>query len=399
MRSTNTSARILVASGITAVVLLFQAGAQTEPSPVTIGEAGSISSQILGESRRLFVSKPAAYEEEPAARYPVLYLLDGETHFTHASSIVRFLAASDRIPEMLVIGVASESMAKRTRDLTPPSSAEIDRRFSPGGGGADTFLAFIEHELIPHVERTYRTRPYRILAGHSFGGLFAIHALLSRPKLFKAFIVMDPSLSWNNNATVAKAETLVSEMNDVRQIDLYVTASNTAGSVPGDIRKLVSVLEMQPRDQVRWRFEWMKDETHASIPLPGIFRALNSIFDGWHLADPLELFDRGGMAAVHRHFRDGGRRAGYSRTTPPFTVSIIVAGLMRTGRLREASEVLLDDPKTYPPPWNQLDALARAYEDLGDVAKAILYYKLSLERNPRNERAKQKLSELRAPVP
>ena len=128
--------------------------------PVAIGETVAIRSNVLSEERTLFVAKPAGYEVG-AERYPVLYLLDGETHFRFVSGVADFLAANDRIPEMLVVAGASGGFAKRRHDLTPPSAAEIDNRFTPGSGGADAFLSFVGDELIPFVEKKYRTRPYR----------------------------------------------------------------------------------------------------------------------------------------------------------------------------------------------------------------------------------------------
>jgi len=232
-----------------------------------------------------------------------------------------------------------------------------------------------------------------VLAGHSFGGLFAIHALTSRPKLFNAYIAIDPSLAWNQGAVVAQAESFFSKTKEF-QADLYLTAANSGGTLPGGVRRLTDLLGEKAPAGFRWRFEWMKEETHASIPLRSMHQGLDAIFDGWHLTDPLELFDKGGIEAIQRHFRDGGVRCGYDRTTPPFTVSLAVAGLMRMGRLKEASEVLLHDPKAYPPPWNQLDALARAYSDLGNGERAAHYYILSLKQNPQNEWAKRKLAEM-----
>ncbi|MEK7405394.1 MAG: alpha/beta hydrolase-fold protein [Acidobacteriota bacterium] len=307
--------------------------------------------------------------------------------------MIKFLAENDRIPKLLLVAVTSGGMARRTPDLTPPSAAEIDNRFSPGNGGADAFLSFLADELIPFVEKTYRTRPYQVLAGHSFGGLFAIHALMAKPKLFNAYIAIDPTVSWNNGAVLAQAESFFSKNKELAT-DFYMTASNAAGGVPAGVQKLAAMLEEKAPAGFRWSFKWMREETHGSIPLRSIHEGLDTIFDGWHLTDPLELFDKGGMEAIHRHFRDGGRRCGFDRTTPPFTVSLVVAGLMRTGRLEEASKVLLHDPKAYPPPWNQLDALARAYAERGNVEQAIRYYSLSLKENPRNEWAKRKLAEM-----
>ena len=129
--------------------------------------------QLLA-ARTLLIAKPAGYGNG-TDRYPVLYLLDGETHFRYTAAIVDFLAANDRIPQMLVVGIVSGDSRKRTHDLTPPSTAESDNRFSPGNGGADAFLSFLAGELIPYVDQTYRTRPYRLLAGHSLGGLFGVY--------------------------------------------------------------------------------------------------------------------------------------------------------------------------------------------------------------------------------
>jgi predicted alpha/beta superfamily hydrolase len=363
---------------------------------IAVGELAHIRSILLNEDRLLFISKPVGYDGS-ADRYPVLYLLDGEEHFRYTSGIVEFLAATDRIPKMIVVGIASGDSTHRTRDLTPPSAAEIDNRFSPGNGGADAFLSFLANELIPFVERTYRTRPFRVLVGHSFGGLFAIQALIRNPKVFNAYLAIDPSLAWNNGALVTQAESFFSKTRELQE-DLYFTASNDNGRIGNHLRRLAAILDEKAPVGFRWNFKWMDRETHASIPLPSIHDGLDTIFDGWHLTDPISLFDIGGIEAIHKHFRDGARRYGYERTTPAFTVSLVVAGLMSMDRLEDASKVLLHDPKVYPPPWNQLDALARRYADRGDDEKAAHYYVLSLRENPQNDWAKQKLKEMGAKV-
>jgi hypothetical protein len=144
----------------------------------------------------------------------------------------------------------------------------------------------------------------------------------------------------------------------------------------------------------------MQQENHMSIPLPAVYRGLETIFEEWRLTDALGLFDEGGIEAIHRRFREAGKRFGYpERTTPPFTVSLLVAALMNAGRLEDASKVLLHDPAGYPAPWNQLDALARAYERSGDSERAARYYLLSVKENPRNEFAIKKLAEMGVEIP
>jgi predicted alpha/beta superfamily hydrolase len=373
----------------TTVPLTVAAQSQTGGEPVVIGSKIQLHSRVLNETRTLLISKPAGYDDE-TERYPVLYLLDGEDNFVHTVGIVRFLAGSERIPPMLVVGIAN---TQRVRDLTPHTDVEIENRFHPGNGGADAFLEFIGSELIPYIDQTYRTRPYRVLAGHSLGGLFTLYALASNPKLFKGYIAVDPPLSWNNESVVSKAESWTKNTNEFRG-DLYLTATGESTPMLAAIHRLCAALEKTQIRGFRWNFRQMTGETHNSILHQSLYSGLDRIFDGWHLTDPFELYEEGGLAAVHRHFSEGGKRYGYERRTPAFTVSLIVAGLLAKDRLEEAASVLLSDPKNYPPPWNQLDAMARAYERRGNKQEAIHFYKLSLQQNPKNENARKKLEEL-----
>src|SRR6185437_5822956 len=143
------------------------AAVQSNPAERTL----QIQSTILKEIRSVTISKPDGYDRG-TDRYPVLYVLDGEWNFEYTAAIVHFLSENEFTPEMIVVGINSGGNAHRTRDLTPRSQSEIDNRFSPGNGGADAFLSFLVHELLPYIDRNHRTRPYRIVVGHSFGGLF-----------------------------------------------------------------------------------------------------------------------------------------------------------------------------------------------------------------------------------
>ncbi|HEY2236664.1 MAG TPA: alpha/beta hydrolase-fold protein [Candidatus Angelobacter sp.] len=362
--------------------------AQTGGEPIVIGKKFQLHSKVLTETRSLLIATPEGYGHAKEG-YPVLYLLDGDENFVQAVGIIRSLTESDRIPPMLVVGISN---TERIRDLTPPTQVEIENRFLPKNGGADTFLQFISGELIPYVEMHYRTRPYKVLVGHSAGGLFAIYTLASNPTLFSAYIVIDPMLSWNNQAAVTKLEAVFKDTRELSS-DLYITATDEGGPALSADYKLCGILNQRTPKEFRWNFKQMPGETHTSIPHQSIYSGLDTIFDGWHLANPLKLYDEGGLAAIHRHFAEGGKRYGYDRKTPPFTVSLIVAVLMARDRLEEAATVLQHDPKNYPAPWNQLDALARAYAQRGDKEHAIQYYELSLKANPNNEWARKKLKE------
>ena len=363
--------------------------AQVAGEPVVIGRKIQIHSRILDEDRTLLIATPSGYDQG-TERYPVLYLLDAEDNFVQTAGIAGSLDAADRIPPMLIVGIVN---TQRVRDLTTPTEDEIENRFHPGNGGADRFLEFIKAELIPFVDQHYRTRPYKVLVGHSAGGFFALHVLASNPQMFNAYIAIDPMLSWNHESPLSRIETMFEDTKELNS-DLYVTASGEAGVT----HRLCAILADKAPKKFRWTFKPMADETHLSLVHLSIYSGLATIFDGWHLAQPLKLYDEGGLAAVDRHFSEGGKRYGYERQTSPFMVSLIVAALLARGSLEEAGSLLLHDPKRYPPPWNQLEALARAYARQGNNPEAIRFYKLSLRQNPENQWARKKLAEMEGNV-
>ncbi|MBD0325483.1 MAG: alpha/beta hydrolase, partial [Pyrinomonadaceae bacterium] len=187
-------------------LLLLSASAFAQAPPLYDAPARlTVKSAVLGEERAILVRTPPGYERD-GQRYPVLYMTDGDAHMLHTTGTVSFLARNNRMPEMIVVGIPNTD---RTRDLSPTHVAQApgnpNARF-PTSGGADKFLKFIETELIPHIESKYRTQPFRALAGHSLGGLFALHAMISRPELFNAYISVSPALQWDNFVLIDRAK-------------------------------------------------------------------------------------------------------------------------------------------------------------------------------------------------
>lgn len=192
---------ILLFAGITATICTASY-AQAAGDAVIIGSRIQLHSRILNETRTLLISKPDGYDQK-TERYPVLYLLDGEDNFVQVVGIVQSLTEADRIPPILVVGIVN---TERERDLAPHTEVELEIRFHPKNGGANEFLKFIGSELIPYVDLHYRTRPYKMLVGHSLGGLFAVYALASDPRLFNAYIAIDPTaLSWEQRVGGSKS--------------------------------------------------------------------------------------------------------------------------------------------------------------------------------------------------
>ncbi len=151
-----------------------------------------IDSKILNEERNILVTLPDDYEQLPQDKFPVLYMLDGENDNRQMMSTIKNHLAKNLLMSSTIL--VSIPNTNRNRDLTPTKIKEV-----PNSGGGDNFLDFVQKEVFPEIEKNYRVQPYRIIAGHSFGGLTVIYTLLTRPEMFNAYLAASPTLSWDDN--------------------------------------------------------------------------------------------------------------------------------------------------------------------------------------------------------
>src|SRR5215207_9181107 len=243
-------------------VLLTSAAARAQaPVAYDAPERIVIKSQVLGEERVVLVRTPTGYARS-SERFPVLYMTDGDAHIQHTSGTVSFLARNARMPEMIVVGITNTD---RTRDLTPTRVEQApdnpNARF-PTSGGADKFLKFIETELIPLVESKYRTQPYRALAGHSLGGLFAVHAMITRPELFNSYVAVSPSLQWDNFVMIDRAKEFFKARKEYNRT-LFASLGNEPGDIGDAYGLFREVLQKQQVQGFVWEAVRYEDEDHG----------------------------------------------------------------------------------------------------------------------------------------
>lgn len=187
-------------TAITTIAILTQ---DSPPAGVT---TTTLHSRQLGESRDYVVHLPAGYERNPQQRYAVAYVLDAGPQFASMVQSSTLLARLGLAPELIVVGIPNPDDASRQRDYTPPGMRQdVDIADSPPGE-ADRFLGFIRDELIPEIERNYRSNSTRILSGHSRGGLFVLHSLLAAPELFTARFAHSPALWRDDHAMVSRLD-------------------------------------------------------------------------------------------------------------------------------------------------------------------------------------------------
>ena len=253
-----TTARILLPL-LTAVI----SHAQTTTPPVTLAntQRRTITSAKIGQKYELLVSLPEGYATSGKS-YPVLYVLDG-WHFPLMTFIQENNVYSERMPPVIIVNVShgdTNYMQLRARDFTPTNTKQ-----EPNSGGAPAFLDFLEHELIPFVDHTWRTIPAdRALLGHSYGGLFAIYALEQRPALFPRIVAASPSLEWDNRLLLTAASNRLSKLPAHVRLDLSTgdDADNLDSTTA--FAKLLDQLKTANLD---YRFTVYHGENHNSVRL------------------------------------------------------------------------------------------------------------------------------------
>jgi predicted alpha/beta superfamily hydrolase len=284
------------------LLLLTIAGANAQMvknNQVIIGQTDSIKSKILNEKRRIWVYLPSGYDDNLFAkkRYPVVYLLDGDAHFASVTGMIQQLSqvnGNTICPEMIVVAIPNTD---RTRDLTP-TNATVDAdgkktdEFRSSGGG-EKFTSFIEKELIPHIDSVYPTQPYRILIGHSFGGLTVMNIVINHTDMFNSYVAIDPSMWWDGKKLLNQARQVFAQKKFTGKT-LFLGIANTMSSgmdtlhvrkdtaaLSAHIRSILElkdILQSNPGNGLAFAYKYYNDDSHGSVPLITEYDALRFLF-------------------------------------------------------------------------------------------------------------------------
>lgn len=340
--------------------LLLSFAAIGAAQPVVVGQSHTLQSSVLDEQRTYRVQVPDSYAWAKDRRYPVLYVLDGQTHFLHTSASAGYLASQGEIPEMIVVAIDSTI---RIRDFTQSdwSSAWV------GGGGAANFKRFLSTELIPHVERSYRTDGFRVLAGHSAGGQFALYCLTSEPALFQAYFAFSPSLDWDGNLP---QKSLAKSFDETRALKafLYVARSDDSGRALEDYERLVDTIKTKAPQGFRWYSAAYPDETHGSIVLLAQLDALRRLYSGYRFhRDQMSK----GVEAADKHFANVSKTVGWSLPVPEAVLNELAYDALGAGELDAATALFKRNVQANPNSANAYDGLADAYEKAENWSEAV----------------------------
>lgn len=253
--------------------------------PFILGVIDEIQSKELNEKRILNIYLPEGYTPEDTTKYPVIYLLDGSANedFIHIVGLVQFYTFEwiNQIPKTIVVGIAT---VDRRRDFTFPTTLEEDRKAYPTTGHSDKFISFLKNELQPFIEKKYKANNDRTIIGQSLGGLLATEILLKEPTLFNKYIIVSPSLWWDNGSLLELNSKILSETFKT-PTDIYIGVGKE-GLTPTEIPRVMEVdanllaekIKRTKSKDVNVFFDYLPQENHATIMHQAVSNAFKLLY-------------------------------------------------------------------------------------------------------------------------
>jgi len=368
-----------------------------------------VPSTSLREDRPVFVVTPQGYQAG-SARYPVLVLLDANDadQFALARANVTFLAGRNAIPQLILVGVPNTK--DRTRDLTPKAEGAGATRF-PTAGGADAFADFITRELLPAIRAKYRTSSATVLAGHSFGGLFALHVAATRPGAFNGVIAMSPSMWWNDSTLVFRYADAIAKSTASER--LFTSSGGLEPPIDVTTKRFAARMDSLKPGAVAFAYRFYADDTHGLTPAPSLADGLRFVFRPVSLtALPINsLGPTSDSAAVvsavlrtESEYATGARSLGLPELLPENVLNQLGYNVLQGLHLPSlAVWVFRRNAEKHPGSANVYDSLGDALLVQGDTAAAKSQFRMAVDvatrtGHPILAESRGKLERLSAPV-
>ena len=361
---------------------------------IILGRIDNISSKILNEERKIWIYLPAgALQGKPnQERYPVLYLLDGDTHFYSVAGMIHQLSTANGntvCPEMIVVGIPN---TVRNRDLTPSR----DSIWNKNSGGGEKFISFISEELIAYIDSVYPTEPYRMFVGHSLGGLLVMHTLVHHTALFNAYVVIDPSMWWHQRKLLMESREAMMT-NTYPGTTLFLGIANTmrpgrdtawvksdTASSTNHIRSILELnkyLGLNTSNQFKYRSKYYPEDNHGSVPLITTYDALHFIFDFYPLRlSPEDFADTTTTMAskIEAHYDKLKLRLGYRAKPRESTLDFYGQDALRKKNFSKAVAFFKLNAQYFPNSYKVYDSLGDYFIAINQQEKAIDQYRKAL---------------------
>jgi predicted alpha/beta superfamily hydrolase len=375
------------------------AGAQVtvKNNQVILGKTDSVYSKIIGEKRKVWIYLPGDYNDTSYARkiYPVVYLLDGDGHFSSIAGIIQQLSEVNGnavVPQMIIVAIPNTN---RMRDLTPTQAkTSYEGKKDPGlvvSGGGEKFTAFIQQELMPHIDSAYRTAPYKLFIGHSLGGLMVINTLINHSDMFNAYIAIDPSMWWDGKKLLTQARQVLAQKSFAGK-SLYMGIANTmdegmdtlkvrkdTANASLHIRSILALKDMLQRNAANgltFGYQYYPNDTHSSAPLITAYDGMRFLFPFYKMPagaeSKIETDDAFDIAAFYsNYYADISKHMGYKVLPNEGDINQNGHYYLKVHKPQKAYQFFAINIANYPKSANAYDSMGDYYADQKNKAKAI----------------------------
>ena len=342
-----------------------------------------IKSKVYGVDREIMVSLPSSYHQDKDKIYPVIYLTDAQMHIPHGAPMIQFLAGG--ISELIVVGVQTFD---RQNELSP--YREDGSEFSKHQG-AEQLLKFIETEVKPHINTTYRTAPFEILSGHSLGGLFTMFAFTRYPDSFDAYFALSPTLAFANFSILSELEAKLPRVPKNKILVAYSEQETPFENQYKAFSQFLMLLKTKAPEWLDSQARFISGEDHMTIAHLGLYHALRHTFRDWWLFSNAMV---GAPEKFDAHYKRLSTRLGYE-VTPEFNeLWALTAYLIREQHYDEAHYLIKKWQSYYPNQSAPHYELAQLYIAQNNPHRAVESVSLAIEFAEPNSRQYRRSKDL-----
>ncbi len=228
-------------------------------------EMRRLKSRYTEKEYEIDVFLPLDYRQS-SKRYPVIYVLDAEYNFGCVAYIARRLIKNKDIPPVLLVGVAYDTDEKDYYARRMYESTPVSKIHGYGTGGAGPFTQFIETELIPFIDKEYRTLENdRMIVGLSISGFYCCYLLFKHPGLFQKYIIVSPSL-WFSGKVAFEYEEVYSKITRSLPADVYLASGGLEGpNIKDNSIQMGRILEERNYQGLKLKSVVLEGEHHRSV--------------------------------------------------------------------------------------------------------------------------------------
>jgi len=326
------------------------------------------NSTKLGETREIKIQLPRGYDVNPDRKYPIIMVFDGDYMFEAVAGNVDYYAFWEDMPDAIVVGVNQIDSREADMYYSEQNSLPIET------GAA--FFEFVGMELIPYLEKTFRTENFRVAIGHGETANFINYFLLKGDPLFKAYIVISPDLA-------PDVATYVTERLSKFQTKMFyylATSDNDVASIKSDTETLNTAITAIDNNNILYNYKKLEEPTHYSLPAYVIPDALQKIFLVYQpiskseYKDTILKLESSPVVYLEEKYQTILDLFGIDKQILINDFKAIEAAIEKTEQFQYYEDLGKIARKQYPETMLGTYYLARFYEETGESKKAMKTY-------------------------